>query len=255
MPVRTLLRVAVALPLVVALVPGMLPATSAAAEPAPAYMPLVPGLIWEYETVGGDTWTTSVGGPLQVRGRPTTTLSDVISVPEPQVVENYWSVDASGSVYLHGAHNLTHGMVLAYEPPILWLAAPLRVGETWGTSVEVYSVLEGGAPYTEAMLVYGALVEMDLAVPAGTFPVFGVGFIEPPRLDKGDGRVFDVRGRLLGGNGGDKDDIVGEADHWYSDGTGVVQQSFIGLLFRLTNWNGPTATTAATWGRVKDLYR
>jgi hypothetical protein len=223
----------------------------AAAQP-PDYFPLTPGLLWQYESAEGSTWTIQTGGVQQVLGIQTRILLETISTPELQIVLNFWTVDAQGRVFLHGAMNLSNPFVAAYQPPIQWLDAPLTVGALWSTTFDYYDSLEGGIPVGSGTVVYTCNDEADLTVPAGVFHAFEVGEILPPPLVLRDGKVFDVRGYCLGESGTPAERDGGR---WYSDGTGLVQQDYLGETFQLMSWNGPIATRAATWGRVKSLYR
>jgi hypothetical protein len=224
----------------------------AAAQP-PDYFPLTPGLLWNYESAAGSTWTIEAGGVQVVLGIQTRMLEETISIPSLQIVVNFWTVDAQGRVFLHGAENLTHPFVAAYQPPIQWLDAPLMVGALWGTTFEYYDNLAGGTPIGGGTVVYYCNDEADLTEPAGVFHAFEIGeIVPPPPIVMRDGQVFDVRGYWLGKAG---DPAERDGGRWYSDGTGLVQQDYLGETFQLTSWNGPIATRAASWGRVKSLYR
>jgi hypothetical protein len=237
----------------VALLPIVMGLAGAAAAQPPDYFPLTPGLLWEYESAQGSTWTILAGGVQEVLGVPTRILEETISIPELQLVQNFWTVDAQGLVFLHGAVNLTHPFVAAYQPPIQWLDAPLTVGASWGTTFDYYDNLAGGTPIGAGTVVFYCNDEADLTVPAGVFHAFEVGeIVPPPPIMVRDGQVFDARGYWLGKANKEEGRDEGR---WYNDGTGLVQQDYLGEMFQLTSWNGPVAAQGASWGQVKSLYR
>jgi hypothetical protein len=177
-------------------------------------------------------------------------------VQQDQVFENFWSEDASGNVYLHGAVNFTYPAEAAYVPPIRMVAPPLFLGKSWVTNdIRVYNL--DGTPWDDAPIDYPLRVytEGTITVPAGDFYSYGVGYDTPfgSLLTSRQG-TFDVLGRRVAGSQSTTDN----ATEWYSDGVGVVQSCYYTdrqYAFRLLSYGLPTVPTqATTWGRVKALY-
>jgi hypothetical protein len=217
------------------------------------YLPLVPGMAWHYEAATGESWLTTVKGEQMVLGRITTTLVHSIDqVVTTQVVHNFWTVDMGGDLYLHGAHNITTDFVVSYEPPILWLDAPLELDKTWSTSFQPFFSLDGTNPGNPGVNHLQVFESADLTVPYGTFPAFGIGYAGTQKLTAPDGRAYDLLGftQEVGGLPTSKG-----AFSWFSDGLGRLQEIYEGATYQLVTWNGPVPVMAETWGGLKNLYR
>lgn len=217
------------------------------------YQPLAVGSHWEYYSTLYGEQSVRVIGEEVIIGLTTRVRRQV----EPdQVYENFWSVDSSGDLYLHGGRNFTYPMEGAYIPPIKMVAAPLFLGKAWVTTgVRIYDL--DGTPWEGDPLDYPLRVYTEgvLAVPAGEFYSHGVGY------DIGSGAAlttrqgtFDVFFRRVGAGQLTTDN----ATAWYSDGIGVVQScddTNRGYAFRLVSYELPSVSTqSTTWGRLKTMF-
>jgi hypothetical protein len=217
------------------------------------YFPLGIGSQWEYYSTYFGEQSVSILGEEIVLGVTTRVRSQVD--PE-QSFENYWTVDSSGDVFLHGAVNFTYPMEVAYWPPLKMVEAPLFVGRAWVTiGVRCYNL--DGTPWDQEPIDYPLRVYTEgvLTVPAGDFYCYGVGY------DTGSGPLlvgrqgtFDVLGRRVGAS-----QLAGDnSTEWYSDGVGVVQScDFTDRQYasRLVSYHlVPVSTQATTWGRLKAIF-
>jgi hypothetical protein len=163
-------------------------------------------------------------------------------------------VDAEGDVFLHGARNFSVGIEVAYDPPILWLDAPLALGNTWSTIVTIYFSLDGqGEGQGPIEIRHGVFFEGEMIVPAGQFLAYGVGGVTPEFTVGGE--VFDLEGARRGGLEKQGAANGGEIGEWFSDGVGVIRDHpQLDLL--LTSWTEPppTSTTESSWGALKGLF-
>ena len=87
-----------------------------------SWMPLAPGTRWEYRGVGGAREVQTITGQTEVRGRVVSVKS--YSDGPDDGLDNYWLLDADGSVLLAGFLNPSAAFALAYEPPIRFLPVP-----------------------------------------------------------------------------------------------------------------------------------
>jgi hypothetical protein len=136
------------------------------------------------------------------------------------------------------------------------VAAPLFLGKAWVTSgLRCYDL--DGTPWDDEPIEYALRVYTEgvLAVPAGDFYSYGVGY------DIGSGLVlvgrqgnFDVLGRRVGSS----ELAADNATEWYSDGVGVVQScDFTDRQYasRLLWYDLPSVSTQpTTWGRLKSMF-
>jgi hypothetical protein len=219
------------------------------------YLPLHIGLRWDYDNGQGSTMRSTVQGPMTILGRETTVILHELTGPAAQDLRNFWSVDAESNLYLHGAENLSGGFVAVYDPPILWLDAPLFVGKSWTTSTKVYYDFAGTYPGDPIQVPLAVGEEVDLTVPAGTYHCFGTGSpVVLEALTASDGGRYDLLGLRY------ETEIAGRAEvdynGWYADGVGQVRDVFPSYgIFDMTSWNGPVLTLCRSWGGIKSLYR
>jgi len=206
----------------------------------PEYLPLQDGNNWQYATEAGDTWITTVDGTLEVLGNPAFRLVQVLAGADAQSLENWWSIDGEGNVFLHGFDNA--GFVREYEPPVLFVDAPLFLGKTWASSTQAGSDLID----LEFTVETDGLVDL----PVGSLPAFGISYLQPLEVPKTPG--YSLAGHRLPAGKRDPAD----ATDWYSDGVGPVQLRFGGNVYQLTAYSiGTVATQASSFGAVKALYR
>ncbi len=217
------------------------------------FYPLTVGSHWEYYSEVFGQMSTSIVGEQNILGVTTRVRRQVRS---DQLIENYWSEDASGNVFLHGAVNFTYAFEAAYVPPIKMVEPPLFVGKVWVTngiqSYDLNGTPRDGAPFDYPLRAY---TEGLVAVPGGDFYSYGVGYDAPFELVlKVRQGTFDVLGRRIAGSQLESDN----ATQWYSSGVGVVQSCDYTdrqYAFKLVSFELPTVPTQeATWGRVKALY-
>lgn len=176
---------------------------------------------------------------------------------QTQTYENFWTDDATGNLFLHGAVNYTYGVGWMFAPPIQMVASPLSLGRAWTTEgVQAYDL--DGTPWGSDPFAYPLRVftEGSLSVPAGPFYAYGVGSdaTAPPLLGR-DGRSFDLLGRRVEPESAKRD---GEATDWYSEGVGVVQMRTTAdeaQAFKLVSHGPSVAAETPTWGKIKNAYR
>jgi hypothetical protein len=231
-----------------------LPSLSArSGELSEDYYPLMVGSHWEYRSAVFGEMSMSIVGDQDILGVTTRVRRQVLS---DQVFENYWSKDASGNVFLHGAVNFTYPFEAAYVPPIKVVEPPLFLGKAWVTNgIRGYNL--DGTPWDDGPFDYPLRVYTEgvLAVPAGDFYSYGVGYDTPfgYLLTSRQG-TFDVLGRRVAASQFETDN----ATEWYSSGVGVVQSCDYTdrqYAFKLVSFELPSVPTQAiTWGRVKSLY-
>jgi len=225
---------------------------------ADSYYPLDVGSTWHYANANGQAEDASITGSFELLGVSTVVRHVEIyntRIP-PQVVENFWTLTSDGDLLLHGAHNITDTLELAYWPPVVMIDAPLWLGKSWVTEeIHVYRFDGSPGPFSPFDYPLAVHFEGEVAVPAGSFQCFGVGFdLSTPVLRLDCGRAYDIYGRRLSAGAACRS---GDATEWYAEGVGLVQNSYLtdpGELMKLVSWE-PTAVEATSWGRVKALFR
>lgn len=210
------------------------------------FFPLQQGWEWEYTGDGGDNVTAWVAGINVVQGIETTVLHWQYSGEVDDYLEQYYTIGNDGAVLIHGFWNQTAELMRSFTPPIVLLPASLTLGAEWCTTVQGYLDLEGtlpdGDPFDLCLRVNA--VE-TVHVPAGDFTAFGVGQFLPPGTD-------DTKRLTFGRPSGSKDEFSSD---WYAAGTGEVILAAY-QRFELRSFSSPpTPSRAATWGRLKILYR
>jgi hypothetical protein len=228
-----------------AVVVGATPVASRANE----YLPLDTGWVWTYEDSTRQTAVTmEVLGDYTVRGRATRVVRETRSGMFPQITETYWSTNDEGDLFVHGARNLSYNIESAYEPPLLWVDAPMALSTTWTTSALIYPDLNGaGEPQGPFDFTMTVASDEEISVPAGTFASFGIAFAisDPNVLPSINGKGWSDRVAIAFG---------AEPTWWFTDGVGIPR-FWSGTWLLLTNWADPsTATEATSWGKVKALF-
>jgi len=237
---------------------GVLLACAVAAH-ATSYHPLAEGTEWHYADDQAQTHSKVIVGHFDVLGVDTVVRHEEIWQEETliDVFENYWTEDAEGDLYLHGAANLMSRWPVAYVPPILMVDAPLQEGKSWVTeNIQAYE-LDGTpvwGPFDYDLRVYS---EGDVSVLAGTFYAYAVGDTAvQPGVREAGGHFFDILGRCatesaLTGRGS-RDDIFVE---WYSENVGVVRHGLYSPPEHNMELISMTPVETASWGRLKALFR
>ena len=207
------------------------------------YLPLEPGILWMYQSVGGNQESMIVSGTRTLFGE-TVTVMDVFNSTSNEPLKNYWRRAEDGDVLLCGFfRDEEGGWGLAYDPPIRWVDAPVVLGATWACTTQVYE-LPGMVPADMMVLEYTVWWEGTLTTPLGDFPTVGIGFADPWTAETAfrgctpDGRIFSGRS---------------EPDRWLCDGVGLVQYD-TDDLYQLYYWC-IVPVEPLTWSRVKMLYQ
>ena len=215
-------------------------AVPAAAE---EYLPLETGNFWSYVAEGGYQEMRVVGTQVPVfQGNPYP-IEYTIS-PSNQGLVNFWTSGDDGDVLLWGFFRSSWGYL--YDPPIRMVDAPLAVGKSWSTTVDVYALPDTVFFQTRefTFMVHEA---PDLEVPAGVFPTFGIGSPDPGKNS------------ILGGGytlwGETRSNKAATVDSWYSLGVGIVQDNLDHLFQLETYTDHPVGIEVTSWGAVKALYR
>lgn len=218
------------------------------------YLPLEPGLAWEYSAIGNNTWSRMVEGEQIIIGRSAMRVFNFQLGPEYEhLFYQFWSQDEEGNVFLHGFNVPDSGPHRYYEPPILWVDAQAEPGDSWTWYCAVYSDPEGTQFDEYRSGTRSCTESRDVTVPAGTF--FSYAFAS--QNDKGAAQVASHRlsldGSLLIDQPG-----VRHPKTWFSWGVGVIWSSihvngwtYLGL----TDWNGPVSIERRTWSDLKAHFR
>ena len=216
---------------------------------AGTWQPLTIGTRWEYRGVGGAHQVETITGQTIVRGRVVSVKS--YAEGDDAGLQNYWLLDADGSVLLAGFNNPTTATAWVYEPPIRYLPVPPVVGEQPFQSVEVHDLFTDALVFVDNFR-FDVTEEVTLTLPAGSFHAFGVGRLTPlpgPAIAKGGGMTLD--GRRL--PAADPSIYITDTTDWYSEDTGVVQYK-TGDLYQLAGFGLPTPTAKSSWAAIKRLY-
>lgn len=215
-----------------------------------SWMPLAVGTRWEYRGVGGGHQVETITGQTVVRGSVVAVKS--YSEGPDAGLDNYWLLDADGSVLLAGFLSPGASLAQAYEPPIRFLAVPPDPGPKPAQHIVAHDL------FTDAV-VFELDIQMELTgnviltLPAGTYQAVGVGQVAPPAgqaLARGISFTLDGRARPQGNASGG---AVTPSD-WFSYGLGIVMYESSDL-FQLVGFGLPTATASSSWGAIKRLYR
>jgi hypothetical protein len=216
---------------------------------AHTYQPLTIGAQWVYVNQVHGPQTMTITGERVVLGALTRIRHQSEAA---QTYENYWTADADGNLWLHGAYNYD-GFNIAYLPPIQMASAPLFEGKTWVTQGILLYGLDGTpsgeTPFDYPLRVY---TEGVLTVPAGDFYAYGVGYDTGSRLIfTREGKSYDMFGRALDADPVRVDD---NSTEWYSDGVGLVMFGYADR-FLLESYGFPVPVEHRSWGGIRALYR
>ena len=221
----------------------------ASAAGAADWMPLAIGTRWEYRGLGGGREVQRITGERTLHGRAVAARHYDEGLNAG--LENYWLLDADGSVLLAGFFR-PEGFGLIYEPPIRFLPVPPVVGPQPAQRVNAHDFLTDAVVSTWDVH-YDVVEEATLELAAGSFHAFGVAELSTPvgpvlalgRTFSLDGSTFAPAPASVG---------QPQASNWLAEGTGVVQFRFVDL-FQLVRVEVPTPVARSSWARVKRLYR
>lgn len=212
-----------------------------------SHLPLVEGAVWNYSGYQGQSVQRTVHGTQLVGAATTSVIENFRSGGFEDEWWNFWTVDGQGRVFLHGFRNVTAGLGVRYDPPILWIAP----GETsWGT-LTVARDLDTDVVVEALDVQIAAVADVSLDVPAGSFSTLfldvNIQSVEPVKTLR-----FDVLGRSL------SDDAAGKRvsnQLWYAQGVGLVRESYCCPLSTEELFSYQVvATETFTWSGVKDRY-
>ena len=206
------------------------------------YLPLQIGNRWEYTSSEGDE-TKEVTGTIELWGE------EVYVIEYPQSVhnlglENYWTTNVEGDVFLWGFWRDDDQWGWLYLPPIPMVDAPLYLDKTWSHTFDTY-VLPDTTYAGQHEIGFRVYWEGLLSVPAGDFYSYGIG----QYLPVGPGFLEDhcLSGEVT------VDLPREEPTLWYSDGVGEIQYR-TSDIYQLVSFDHPVAIAQTSWGAVKALY-
>ena len=214
-----------------------------------SYLPLEVGNRWAYSSdlVGPDIkevvteWDPVFGDAFMIRY--------LVSDHSPGL-QNYWSTNAEGDVFLHGFVRRDPRRLFIYDPPLKVVDAPLLPGRTWVSAVDIM-VEPGGQPVGRYVVRY-TVTEPETFVIEGN-EVVAHGVLETSESEDvagvgsqwlTDGRPFDPG----------KDQVI--VPHWWAPGVGEIQYRSLGI-FHLVGYSFDhlVANEQKTWSDLKTLYR
>lgn len=209
------------------------------------YQPLDIGNFWSYQGPSGEQETHIVQGTRVIRGTPVYVVK--YSGGHDDGLENYWTTDASGDLFLWGFYAPNAEFGLVYDPPLLFLDSPLALGDSWQTTFSAYSLPDTSyfGQFTFRQKVYE---EGVVTVPAGDFYAYGVG--EAPGAPSPSIPFLadhDLAGNAISTTRG------GAPTSWFSQDVGEVQLNAF-VFLKLTAYLAPTPTTPSSWGALKHRF-
>jgi len=213
---------------------------------AQTYLPLGPGCFWQYAGDVGDAFTRTVTGTMDMAGEAVSVLAYTGYAPD-EGLKQYFSADVGGHVLFWGFFLEPEGWGYLYVPPLLVVDAPLATGQRWSVVAEIFSIPDNlpAGSFVAERVVLGEGLE---TVPAGEYFAYAITW--EFRSDAGRrsaSRGCDPTGRRL---------VPGRdfpaAEYWTA-GVGIIREATT-QTWRLTDFDGPTATLARGWGDIKALY-
>lgn len=206
------------------------------------YFPLDEGLLRTYTLATPDsTWSFSTyfAGTALVLGAEAQVLHFAGGADDG--LQQYWSESPEQDTFLNGWYRADCDCGLQYQPPILWIDAPLALGKAWDVTTEAV----GWGP---VVLHFRVSATGPVTVPAGTFECYSIEWYadEPPPMKvAGIGCLGNRKQCILAANV--------EAQH-FADGTGLVRNDYGAAVASLTRLE-PLAVQTATWTHIRELYR
>jgi len=214
---------------------------------AQSYMPLAVGNHWSYASPSGAHDDQLVTGTKTILGRSVYVITYGASGVNAGL-ENYWIPEPDGGVYLCGFWHESDQFGVLYDPPILYVNAPLTVGKAWAVHVGSWR-LPGMTDFGPFDLGFEVMEESDLALPVGTLHSFGIGQTLPPTIRTPTGSLRTLEGKVPTTQGS-------LATDWFSVGVGYVQYQYgENDPLQLTSYDIPTPVAVTTWGAIKSRYR
>lgn len=189
------------------------------------------GRTWRYVTPTGQHDVLEAGSPVSMTVGGQTVLAQPFVFASGSVhagATEWLTFPPEGGVRLVGATD-AGGAGFLYDPPILLLPAPAYYDYYSDVQMTQAYPVPSGAQTT--LFYVFAVTEAPITVPAGSFAGVSGTMRAVPALASGDY----------------------SPDVW-AEGVGCVQYRD-GEFFQLEGVDNPTATTPATWGAIKRLYR
>jgi len=211
------------------------------------YRPFKLGNWWEYDGVHNEHEIQRVDRIDSLWGYPVYAVQYDESTGNDDL-ENYWTTEAGGSILLWGFYRELDSFGWIYDPPIIYVDAPLYMGKVWSCTSDVYDLPD--TTYSQTFELTFRVYEEGIAtVPAGDFYSYGVGYDFVPyqrgNITKEAGRKRNPIAEYLNScrflpNGERKSDYQasmqqGSPMHWYSIDVGEVQYA-LGDTFQLVNF-------------------
>ena len=213
-----------------------------------SYLPLEIGDRWAYSSdlVGPDIKEV-VSGPNPVFGN-SFMIRYLVSDHSPGL-ENHWTSNDEGDVYLHGFRRRNPRLAFFYDPPLKVVDAPLYPGKTWISAVDL-ATTPGGPSIGRYVVRYTVTQPESHIVEGVEIVAFGVMETTESEGVAGVGTEWLTDGRPS--DSGKADPVV---PHWWAPGVGEIQYRSIGI-FHLVGFSLPrVANEASTWSDLKKLYR
>jgi hypothetical protein len=203
-------------------------------DAAPSYFPDDIGWRWEF-VAGTNRASIENVGTVTVIGREAIIRRYLVN--DLNVLDEYWSTDAQGNVLMHGWHQPGFPRTRTFDPPIVFLSAPLVQGDAWEQTFDVYNDLAGTQYNEQATTVMIVATAGTISLPYGDVFAFGVD----------DTRVNRVAA--------DECSARAQPTRWFADGIGPVQFLFQAQLFQLEAVTPAVLPVAiGSWGAVKARY-
>ena len=221
--------------------------SSAAFAQAETWMPLDQGREWNFSGESPNTARIWIEGTQLVRGFETTVRKESISTASGvDIFENYWTVNEAGHVFLHGFKTISGGFEQAYDPPILYVSAPLELSKQWSSTFTLYDKLDGtGTPDGPYQITFDVLTSEQLDVPGGVFDAFGVMNSSAPVSTVIQGNGYGLLGNRIQGA-----PVQTPSEYWALN-AGIVQFVVNQDTYIL---DSITPLEETTWGRLKVLF-
>jgi hypothetical protein len=223
-------------------------AVTAVAQDAVTYLPLQVGHRWSYSSdLAGPDIKEVVSGPDAVFGY-SYNIRYLVSDHSPGL-ENHWSTNADGDVFLHGFRRLEPRVAYFYDPPLKVVDAPLYPGKSWVSAVNIL-LYPGGPPVARFVVRY------DVTVPE-TITVNGVEHVAHGVLETAEAEALTGIGSAWRPDGlpqdGGKTGVI--VPHWWALGVGDLRYRSLGIFHLSDYWFGAVPNEASTWSDLKKLYR
>jgi len=216
---------------------------------AQSYQPLDTGLRWVYGSPNEvDRDTIVVVGP---------TVFDGVEVIELRYhgfndgLSNFWTVDADGSVLLHGFDRPADSFARHYAPAIRFVNPPVTEGHSWRDTSIVYCP-RSPCDTSSAIFVSTVTGIGPRTVPAGTFVAAAIEMgIGSPQLTSEHPSDYSITGTRPSASNHPTATQDGQT-RWWTAGVGMIE-NYDG--WALLQFDSPTGTRVLSWGRLKTRYR